>query len=265
MPLIGIVLVLAAAGLHAAWNLTLHATEDRPATMAVAGLLAGAFLLPGIVLAPPWPVLPLVVLSALAETAYALCLSAAYRRGTLALTYPIARGTAPLLVTLGGWIVLGESIGLLPLAGAVALAAGLSLIGMTGWRARQLNAIGFALLVGAAISTYSLIDARAVHQVSPVGYLGVVMGLEGLLLVGWIRGDRVRLRRALRPGIWVAIGSTAAYLLVLLAFQRAGAGRVATLREVSVLIGLLLARRKHGWRTWLGASAVVVGAVLTAG
>ena len=75
MPLVGIVLVLAAAVVHAAWNLTLHATEDRPATMAVAGLLAGLFLLPGIVLAPPWPVLPLVVLSALAETAYALFLS----------------------------------------------------------------------------------------------------------------------------------------------------------------------------------------------
>src|SRR5207247_7167966 len=66
--------------------------------------------------------------------------------------------------------------------------------------------IGFALMVGVAIASYSLIDARAVHQVSPVGYLGAVMALEGLLLVGWIRGNPVRLRRALRPGIWVEIG-----------------------------------------------------------
>jgi drug/metabolite transporter (DMT)-like permease len=39
---------------------------------------------------------------------------------------------------------------------------------------------------------------------------------------------------------------------------------VATLREVSVLIGVLLARERKGPRIWLGAALVVVGAILTA-
>jgi drug/metabolite transporter (DMT)-like permease len=128
----------------------------------------------------------------------------------------------------------------------------------------QRSAVGFALLVGLCIASYSVIDARAVREIGPVGYLGAVMGIEGLLLLGWLRFDRVRLRRALRPGLQVAVGSAAAYLLVLLAFQRAGAGQVATLREVSVLLGLVLAGGKLGWRTWVGAVAVVVGAILTA-
>jgi drug/metabolite transporter (DMT)-like permease len=264
VSLVALALVLAAAGFHATWNLVLHTTEDRPATMAVAGLVAGTILLPAVVVAPPWPVLPLVVLSALAETAYALSLSAAYGRGELALTYPIGRGTAPLLVALGGWLVLAEPPGAAAIVGASTLGLGLILIATNGLREGKLQAVGFALLVGACIATYSLIDARAVRQVPPVGYLGVVMALQGLLLLSCIRGNRTRLRRSLGSGIRVAVGSTLAYLLILLAFQRAGAGRVATLREVSVLLGLLLAGGKPSWGIWLGAGLVVLGAILTA-
>lgn len=264
MPVVALALVLTAAVFHAAWNLTLHTVEDRPATMAVAGLLAGLALLPAMLLAPPWRVLPLIALSALAEMVYALCLSAAYSRGALALTYPVGRGAAPLLVTLGGWLLLAERLDPLVVAGAVALAVGLALVAVGGRRAGQSAAVGFALLTGVAIATYSLIDAHAVRQVAPAGYLGAVMALKGLLLVGWVRGDYTRLRRGLGSGARIAAGMVAAYLLVLLAFQRAEASRVTTLREVSVLIGLMLAGSAPGWRVWLGAALVVTGAVLTA-
>jgi drug/metabolite transporter (DMT)-like permease len=50
----------------------------------------------------------------------------------------------------------------------------------------------------------------------------------------------------------------------LFAFQLTAAGRVATLRELSVLLGLALAGGRHGWRVWLGATLVVAGAILTA-
>jgi drug/metabolite transporter (DMT)-like permease len=264
MPFLALGLVLTAAAVHAVWNLTLHRTDDRVATMAVAGLAGGAVLLPAALAAPPWAVLPLIGLSALAETAYALCLSAAYRRGALAIAYPIGRGTAPLLVTLGGWLMLAEPPAATAAAGALALAAGLALVALAGRRAGQLTAVGFALLTGVTIAGYSLIDAQAVRQVQPVGYLGAVLLLQGLLLVGWLGGDWSRLRRALAPGLRVAVGSTGGYLLVLLAFQLAAAGRVTTLRETSVLIGIALAGGKPGKRLWLGAALVVAGGVLTA-
>jgi drug/metabolite transporter (DMT)-like permease len=259
-----IALVLVAALFHAGWNLTLHRTEDRVATVAVNGLVAGLALLPAALLSPPWSVWPLIALSALAETAYALSLSAAYRRGALAIAYPLGRGTSPLLVTLGGWLLLTEQPGALALLGAVSLAGGMALLALAGHRAGQGPAVGFALLTGTAIACYSVIDARAVREVSPVGYIGAVFLVQGLLLTALVRGDRRRLRRALPSGVMVAAGSTAAYLLVLLAFQRADAGRVSTLREVSVLIGILLAGEKAGSRVWLGATLVVSGAVLAA-
>jgi drug/metabolite transporter (DMT)-like permease len=267
MGLSSLLLVLAAAALHATWNLVLHETRDRLAAFAVAGLVGGGALLPVAFIASPLHVWPLIVLSALGEVAYALCLSAAYQRGTLSLTYPIGRGTAPLLVTLGGWLLLTQRPSPETLGGACALVLGLTLIGTTANGRVQAVAIGFALLTGICIAGYSIIDARAVHQVSPVSYLGAVELLQGLIMALGIRymsGSWERLRTSLRPGAAIAVGSISAYLLVLMAFQRTGAGQVATLREVAVLVGLLLAREKAGWRTWVGATLVVVGAVLAA-
>lgn len=265
MSLSAIALVLAAALFHALWNLAVHRTEDRVATVAVNGLVAGVALLPVALLDPPWAVWPLLLLSALAETAYALSLTAAYERGQLAIAYPLGRGTSPLLITLGGWLVLAETPAPPALVGAAALGLGMALVATAGRTRGQGAAVGFALLTGLCIACYSLIDARAVREVSPAGYLGVVFLIQGVLLTACLRRERLpRLRASWRPGVLVAIGSTAAYLLVLLAFQRADAGRVSTLRESSVLIGILLAGERPGPRVWLGATLIVAGAVLAA-
>jgi drug/metabolite transporter (DMT)-like permease len=235
------------------------------AAMAVAGLAAGVGLLPAMVVWPPWAAWPLVLASALAHTAYALSLSAAYRRGSLSVAYPLGRGVSPLLVTIGGWVLLSEPPGLLALTGAVSLAIGLTLIAVAGRRTGQAAAVGFALLTGLTIASYSVVDAGAVRDVSPVGYLGAVLGLQGCLLTLLVRGEPRRLRQGLRSGVLIAIGSVAAYLLVLFAFRLAPAGRVTTLRESSVLVGILLSGERPTPAIWTGAALVVVGALLAAG
>jgi drug/metabolite transporter (DMT)-like permease len=267
---LALALVLLAACFHAGWNLTLSETSDRVAAMAVAGIVAGVALLPFTLAAPPWRVWPLIILSGLVEAVYSIFLAAAYQRGALAVAYPIGRGTAPILVTLGAWLVLSQTPSALTIVGAGALLAGLTLVALAGRKLGQMAAVGFALLTGCAIATYSVIDARAVGTpgVSPVAYLGPVLAIEGALLLVWMRCWRgaawMRVRQAARPGALIAIGSVGAYALVLFAFQQAGAGRVATLRESSVLLGVLLSRGQRGWRLWLGAALVVVGIILTA-
>jgi drug/metabolite transporter (DMT)-like permease len=282
VPLDALVLTLTAAVAHALWNRRLHVTGDRLATIAVANLAMGLALAPAALLWPPWRVWPLIVLSAVAEAAYGLCLTAAYRRGALAVAYPLGRGTAPFLISVGGWFVLAERPGPAVLAGTALLALGMALVATAGWRAGQGGAVGFAALTGLAIAAYSLIDARAVRAVPVAGYFGVVTLLAGLLLTGALRGDPAvspapgteparrlrtslaRLRRSLGPGLRVAAGAAAAYLLVLLAFQRADAGRVAALRESSILIAIWLAGERPGRRVWLGAALIVVGIGLAA-
>src|SRR5215218_5648658 len=249
---VAVALVLVAAVVHASWNRVLHAEDDRVAAMAVAGLVVGVALLPAVILSPPWRALPFVIASATAHVAYALGLSAAYRRGALSVAYPLGRGVAPLLVTLGGWLLLSER----PDAGA--------LIGVAGGRAGQGAAVGFALLTGLTIAAYSVVDAGAVRLVSPVGYLGAVLGIQGVLLTLLLRGSRVRLRRGLRSGVLIAVGSVGAYLFVLYAFRVAPAGRVSTLREASVLVGLMLSGERPSRMVWTGAILVLAGALLAA-
>lgn len=246
------------------WNRLLHDVTDRLAVLAVAGLAGGILLLPAALIHPPSAVPRLVILSALAETAYALCLTAAYRRGSLSLVYPLGRGTAPLLVVAGTWLIFQQPFRLSVALGAALLGAGLVLVATRGKADYRTGAVGFALLTGMSIATYSVIDAHAVHHASPAGYISLVLFLQGTLLSLLVRGDLTRWQAALRPGLLIGVGSLAAYLLVLFAFQRASPGRVSTLRETSILIGVLLARERPGRTVWLGAGMVVAGAILVA-
>ena len=159
------------------------------------------------------------------------------------------------------WLLVGAGAALI---GAISLAAGLALIAVAGGRAGQGAAVGFALLTGLTIAAYSVVDAGAVRQVSPVGYLGAVLGIQGVLLTLLMRGSRSRLQRGLRSGVLIAVGSVGAYLLVLFAFQMAPAGRVSTLREASVLIGLMLSGERPSRVIWIGAILVLAGALLAA-
>src|SRR3954452_21424754 len=143
MSPLALALVATAVLAHALWNRRLHGAGDRPATIAVAYLAVGLALSPAAVLDGPWAVWPLVLLSAATEAAYSLCLAAAYRRGALSIAYPLGRGTAPLLVTLGGWLVLGAQPDPPVLVGTMTLAIGIALVASTGWRAGQRAAVGF--------------------------------------------------------------------------------------------------------------------------
>lgn len=264
MSAVAIALVLVAAALHAAWNLLLHDVDDRHASLAVAGLVIGVVSLPAIVVDPPTSVLGLVVLSVLTHTAYVTLLSAAFEHGSLTIAYPLARGTSPLLVTLGGWLVLSEQPTYLAITGAVLLGLGLALVGGAGRQLDQGTAVWFALLTGASIAAYSLIDASAVRETGPWGYVGVTELLVGVIMLVAVRGDTRRLRCSIGPGVLIGIGSLGAYLLVLLAFQRANAGQVSTLRETSVLIGMVASKEATGPLVAIGSVLVVAGAVMAA-
>jgi drug/metabolite transporter (DMT)-like permease len=256
-------LVLAAAVIHATWNRLLHGADDRLAAAAVGSVLAAALLLPATIAVPPVRVWPLAIASGAAEAAYFAFLAAAYRRGELSFTYPVARGIAPFLITLGGAAALGEPLTAARVGGTLALAAGLAVISQAGLAKGRGPALTFAALTGITIAGYSVIDAGAVRSANAVGYLGAVTIVQAVVLLGAVRLDRQRLRASARAGAGIGAGSLAAYLLVLLAYQRAPASPVAALRELSILLGILLARERSGIRVWLGGALCVLGAALT--
>src|SRR5580765_6141269 len=102
---------LAAAAVHALWNLLLARAPDVEAATAVALVTAELVFLPVAVVV--WRadsgVWPWVVASGLLELAYFALLATAYRLAPLSVVYPIARGGAPVLVLLIGAVVLGRT------------------------------------------------------------------------------------------------------------------------------------------------------------
>ena len=105
MPLSAVLLVLASAVLHAGWNTRLHRSSDSGVVIALAYLFVGIVLVPAAVVDPPGEVLGWVLVSSVSQGLYMGLLGSAYRAGSLGVAYPIARGTAPLLIGFGGWLL----------------------------------------------------------------------------------------------------------------------------------------------------------------
>lgn len=264
-------LVLAAAGLHAVWNALLaHARDVRGATvvaLAVAVLLFAPFA------AATWRVesaaVPWIAASSALELVYFLLLTAAYQRSDLSLVYPIARGTAPVLV-LAGAAVVGAAFGPWQAVGVVLVGAGVFLL--RGVRtAVDGRGVALALGIGVSIAGYTLVDKEGIQHASTIAYLELVLAPVA------IAAAAMHFTRLGTSGLRAEFGwssvlagalSFVAYGLVLAALQLASAPAVAAVRETSVLfavaLGAFLLREPVGVGRLAGASLVVVGVALVA-
>src|SRR5258708_31326356 len=110
--------------------------------------------------------LALMLGSGMIHTAYFLLLDRAYRSGgDLSIVYPLARATGPLITIVVAVFILGEHPG--PAAICGALLIGASAIVLTGnplaWhKGDTRHAVGFALLTGCMIATYTIWDKASV-------------------------------------------------------------------------------------------------------
>ncbi len=266
MPLGALLLALGAAGLHAGWNVLLARERDTAATSAVALTVFVLSLAP--LAAFTWRVdgdaWPFIVASGLLELAYIVLLAAGYARYDVSVVYPLARGLAPVAalgISLG---IVGASASPAEITGVLVVAGGILLVrGARGGRGGAL-----ALLIGAIIGGYTVVDRYGIRHASAAAYLMLVMLLPALAYPLIVR-DAARLRRAIGPtAVVVGVASAAAYLLVLLALRRAPAASVAAVRETSVVIAVVLAgvvlHEPVGRRRLVGSAIVAAGVALLA-
>jgi drug/metabolite transporter (DMT)-like permease len=178
--------------------------------------------------------------------------------------YPIARGTAPVLVLLVGVIALGIGTSARQAAGVCLVGAGVLLV--RGLR-KASDPVGVALGLTTAcfIAAYTLVDKYGIRYAAPFVYLELSMLISGLAysaglarLRGWSS-----LRAELGPAtIAIGLATFAAYGLVLAALQRASAASVAAVRETSIVIAAAFAALILKERVGPGRLA---GAILVAG
>ena len=255
-------LALAAAVVHAGWNLLLADAEDPQAVAPLALAVGAVVLLPaGIatwdVGARAWPY---IAASAAFEVAYALLLARAYGRADLGFVYPIARGSAPVLVLLLGVLFVGVSPSVAEVAGVLLVVAGIVLVrGVSGS-----GDLTLALAVGACIAAYTVVDDRGIEHAAAIPYLLCVMVPTAAATCAIARP---RLRIDARVAV-AGVGMVLAYGLTLAALERAAAAPVAAVRETSILFavafGALVARERVTPARAAGA-ALVVGGVAVLG
>ena len=270
MPISALLLVLAAAIVHACWNVLLSGSEDTYSATAVA-IAVGVFVFAPVA-ALTWRMeqsaWPYIAASSALELLYLVLLSAGYARAAMSFVYPIARGSAPVIVLLASVLALGVGVSLLAAAGVVVIAVGILLVrGLRG--AGSMGELSIALGVGACIAGYTLVDKHGIAHANPFSYLEVVFALTAL---GYVAGAlRLRGAGALRQGlrgssVLAGVGFFAAYALVLAALRLAPAASVAAVRESSVVFAtawLALSGRERVTRERLaGACAVVAGVAL---
>lgn len=263
MPASALGLALAAACLHALWNLLLARSRDVGAATAVALGVAVVAFAPAA--AAGWRVeaaaVPWLAASAALELVYFALLVRAYGRSDLSLIYPAARGSAPVLV-LAGAVAFGHDPSLWEAAGVAVVAAGVVLV-RGGGRAPAAH-LALALAIGATIAGYTLVDKEGVQHASAVTYLELSMLPVAAIALVTARG---RLRSQLNAATVVAgLATFGAYVLVLLALRLAPAAPVAAVRETSVVIAVALAAATLGERVtrlrFAGAAFVVAGVAL---
>lgn len=187
------------------------------------------------------------ILSAVFHVGYNLCLVRAYRSGDLGQTYPIARGTSPLLVSLGAALFAGELPDPVSMVGVILVSSGIISLAFQG-RRLDLDIAPYALATGCFIGAYSVTDGIGVRlSGAPIGYtlwmslLGGIMTPTVFLLVrggrGLIRGRRETLTAAAG-----GIVSLLAYGIIIVAMSLGPMGPVSALRETSVVFAALI-----GW------------------
>jgi drug/metabolite transporter (DMT)-like permease len=208
-------------------------------------------------------------LSVVIHFAYYITLAQAYRAGDLSFAYPLMRGTAPLLVTVLGAVLLQEWPTPHVALGIVLICGGIVSIAFMHRRAHPPGAARWAFANAAVIAMYTLVDgAGARASGDAIGYVTWLIFLEGFPFLLWIHhrhGRRAHryVRDAWRRGLLAGAGSLAAYGIVLWAMTQAPVAAVAALRETSVLfaavMGALWLGEGFGIARVVGAASVVAG------
>ncbi|MFD5451120.1 EamA family transporter [Streptomyces sp. NPDC127100] len=265
--------VLLAAVTHAGWNAIAHRITDKLTGFTLisgGGLLIGLALLPFTALpaAGAWPYL---LVSAAVHVAYYTLLMRSFRLGDFGQAYPIARGSAPLLVTVLAAVFAHEVPDGWATAGIALSCAGLTGVALWGLRGRRPDwaAIGAALATGVTIAVYTVVDGLGVRASgSSLGYIAWLMAVQGTALPAYfLYRHRAGAWALLRPraglGLFGAALSVAAYALVLWAQTRAALAPVAALHESSILvgaaIGALFFKERFGAPRIAAAGLLVVG------
>ena len=275
MTLALIAMMLAAAALHAAWNVVVKAAPDQREEVVLVALVAALTAGCALPFVPSLPVAawPYLAASVLMQILYFQLLGLVYRHGELSYSYPLMRGSAPLLTALAAVIALGEHLSLGAWLGVLLLSCGVVTLGADQFRSGRFgwSVTGFGLLNAMIIAGYTIVDGIGIRICAvPWPYIAWLFLLNGvaLLLLAGMRAPGRFLEYASkrwRTGLLCGLCMIASYGIALWAMTRAPLALVAALRETSVLFATVFAaiflRERFGAARYVAVGLVTAGAI----
>jgi len=161
MTLFVFTIIIFAAFLHAIWNAMVKNEKDK--YLGIAAIVFGRVPVSIVIIfftpIPSVEIIPYIILSALLHTGYEWFLLSAYKFGDYTKVYPIARGTAPILVSIVSLIFLGVVLSNFELLGIFVVCLGilsLSFQDIKGFKNRK--PIIYSLITGGFIMGYMITD-----------------------------------------------------------------------------------------------------------
>ncbi len=276
MTIDALLIVLAAAFLHALWNAVVKGAPDKAIVLGLVSLghaIPALFVLPFIGL-PVWAAFPFIVGSTLIHWGYYWFLNTAYKHGDLSVVYPISRGMTPILVAIGAIVFAGEFLPPVAWIGIVCISVGIGCLSLAGLgKSTNWIAIAAALGTGMMIASYSIVDGIGIRlSGNTLGYIAALFAAE-IFVAGFIFTTRWQRLVALpRRYVWAGLAggviSGLAYGLVLYAKTIAPLGMVSALRESSVIfasvIGVMWFGEGPKSNRLLAGTIVAIGIVVLA-
>ena len=275
-------LILAAAVLHAFWNIVSKKANGRAPFIWLVYIASTFMYLPVLLYrirqgddVISQPVLWFSLSSSALHIAYYLILQKGYRNGDLSVVYPLARGAGPLFSSVAGILLLHEQLKLKASIGLGLILIGVLIITRLSFRkdnnAKIITGVYWGILTGFFIALYTFNDTVAVKQyaISPLIITFVSNMFSTFLLIPFVLSQKTEIKREIRQHKWsiVTIGllSPAAYILVLVALKYAPLTVVAPARETSILIGVFMGSRvlnEEDGRRRLVASVSILGGII---
>ena len=242
-------MVLGAALFHAVWNALVKVNADRLVMIAIMQMsqVAVAMLVVPFVAFPTPESWPYIWASTALNTAYFVFLINAYRYGDLSHVYPIARGSAPLIVAVISVAIVGETLNRQAALSVVLVALGIMSLTLTRGAGgfREPKAMLYALGTGVFIAGYTVVDglgarlADSAH--SYTFWVHLLNGIPITLLALYLRRGQVfvSVRKSWKLGVLAGIVSLLAYWIVIWAMTQAPMALVSAVRETSMVFAVL--------------------------
>ena len=253
-------LIFFAAFLHALWNIIIKSLDNSLVGIAVKVFFQSIIFFPLIFFVPfPEGITWLfITCSFLLHSLYFILLGIMYDREDLTFIYPVARGCAPVFVTILSFIFLKDNIPFFGLIGILIICIALLLISVSNFNTKiDFKTIGISIFIAFIISIYTFSDGAGVRSVNnSLSFIVWNFFLGGWISIGYVyitkRESLFSLKiRELFLILCATIVSFSAYAIIIWSMKYEPFGFVASMRESSILfaslIGLVFLKEKIGY------------------